>query len=298
MVSFAVILPAWCLPSTHSGTTNSRAISQRVACGPAASESPEVLIKLEDPAFPWGGSETSVFSWPSRGLMPPKFGKPGLKGLELPTTPIPKDPCLGQGCTGPLGGWCQLVSPRMGTLAPTALGRQAWVSTGASRLACAQPSPGRPWSPWALPCVLLGVGAVVGSARRRRRPCRNHCLQPIPGTAASAWCRSIGCQGWWPHRVVRLGQAVCWAVEKGVARVLWVATFWFCYPERQKKVLSGISGNLSSFPPPRSLPCFHLGDRVRASPSPTAWDSTVQENWQWQECCLHCSVQQPRASYG
>lgn len=79
--------------------------------------------------------------------MPPKFEKPGLKGLELPTTPIPKDPCLGQGCTGPLGGWCQLVSPGVGTLAQTALGGQAgwpWVSTGASRLACAQPSQGRP----------------------------------------------------------------------------------------------------------------------------------------------------------
>lgn len=47
-----------------------------------------------------------------------------MKGLELPTTPNPKDLCLGQGCTGPLGGWCQLVSPRVGTLAPTALGRQ------------------------------------------------------------------------------------------------------------------------------------------------------------------------------
>lgn len=79
--------------------------------------------------------------------MPPKFEKPGLKGLELPTTPIPKDPCLGQGYTGPPEGWYQLVSPGVGTLAPTALGRAgglAWVSTGASRLACAQPSRGRP----------------------------------------------------------------------------------------------------------------------------------------------------------
>lgn len=66
-----------------------------------------------------------VSSWPSRGLMPPKSGKLGLRGLELPTTPIPKDPCLGQGCTGPLGGWCQLGSPGAGTLTPTALGRRA-----------------------------------------------------------------------------------------------------------------------------------------------------------------------------
>lgn len=56
--------------------------------------------------------------------MPPKFEKPGLEGLELPTTPIPKEPCLGQGSTGPLGGWCQLVSPGVGMLAPIALGRQ------------------------------------------------------------------------------------------------------------------------------------------------------------------------------
>lgn len=125
MVSFALSLQAWCLPNTHGGTTNLRAMFFKVR--PMAHLHQNHWGSLLSSKIPQHLPEGQkpVSSWPFRALMPQKFEKLGLKGLELPTTPMPKDPCLGQGCTGPLGGWCQLVSPGVGTLAPTALGRQA-----------------------------------------------------------------------------------------------------------------------------------------------------------------------------
>lgn len=98
------------MPSSHTQEDYQlRAVFLNVACGPPASDSPEVLIKFKDPPSTPEAGQRPVFRWLSRGLKPPRFEKPGPKGLELPTTPIPKDPCLGQGCTGPLGGWYQLV---------------------------------------------------------------------------------------------------------------------------------------------------------------------------------------------
>lgn len=125
-------------------------VSPSVACGPPAAESPEVL-KFEAPsASPCGGSETSVFSWPSRALMPPRLEKPGLKGLELPTTPTPQGPLPGIGVHWSSGGLVPASQPWGGDTGSTSsgqAGRQAgwpWVSTGASRLVCVQPSRGRP----------------------------------------------------------------------------------------------------------------------------------------------------------
>lgn len=130
----------------------------------------------------------------------------------------------------------------------------AVVSTGANRLACAQPSQGRPWSPWVLPYVLVEVGVVLVSEHRWRRWYCSHWLQPTQGTAASAWCRSTGCQDWWLHRVVQLGWAACWAAGKGAAMVLWVAMFWFCYPGKQKRGFSAILGWVVIVSHPIQLP--------------------------------------------
>lgn len=167
------------------------------------------LLSLKIPAFPWGGSETSVSSWPSRGLMPPKFKKPGLKfRLRAANHPHPQLSLPGTGVHWSSRGLVPASQPWGEDTGPKSFGQAgglAWVSTGASRPACAQPSRGRPWSPWTLSCVLVGVGAAVGSAHRWRRRCCNRWSQPTLGTAASAWCRSTGCQGWRLHRVVRLG---------------------------------------------------------------------------------------------
>lgn len=62
--------------------------------------------------------------------MPPKFEKPGLKGLELPTTHIPRDPCLGQGCTGPLGGLVPASQPWDGDAGPNSSGQGRQAAPG------------------------------------------------------------------------------------------------------------------------------------------------------------------------
>lgn len=136
--------------------------------------------------------------------------------------------------------------------------------------------------------MLVGVGAAVGSAHKRRRQHCSRWLQPTQEIAASAWCRSTGCRDWRLHRVVHLGWAVCWAVGKGVARVLWEATFWFCYPEGQKRVLSGTFGGLPPFPTSPDLWLFFLPrSRVEALAHPTALSNGTSYNDSNAPCLHH-----------
>lgn len=194
---------------TQSGTTNLRAVFLKVwpvahlhqnhqKCS-LSSKIPRIsLRRLRDLSLQLAlqGSDASKV-WEARP-----------ERLRAANHPHPQGSLPGTGVHWSSGGLVPASQPWGRVTGPNSFGQAGgltWVSTGASRPACAQPSQGRPWSPWMLPCVLVGVGAVVESAHRRRRRCYNHWSQPTLGTAASAWCRSTGCQDWRLHRVVRLG---------------------------------------------------------------------------------------------
>lgn len=147
MVSFALSLQAC---NTHSGTTNLRAVFLQVWPVAHPQQNHQRCLSLKLPQHLPAEDQKPVFSWPSRALMPPRLEKPGLKGLELPTTPTPQGPLPGTGVHWSSGGLVPASQPWGGDTGPTSsgqAGRQAgwpWVSTGASRLVCVQPSRGRP----------------------------------------------------------------------------------------------------------------------------------------------------------
>lgn len=125
-------------------TDNLRTVFSKCGLWPPAPGLPEVLIKHADCQHP-RVSEISIFS-----CLPGVCYLQSLRNQALKTwscqSPLTQGtfPSLGQGYTGPLGAGISYSA--LGTVAPTALmgNKLAVVSIGADRLACAQPSQGRP----------------------------------------------------------------------------------------------------------------------------------------------------------
>lgn len=158
--------------------------------------------------------------------MLPKFEKQGLKDLELPIAPIPEDPCLRQGCTGPLGdGASPPHQPWDGDTGPNSSGQAgglAWSVLGqVGRPALSLPREGFEalgcclvcWWRWGLRRG-LHVGEGGGAAIAGRSPYRGlqhlHGVSPLAARAGdciercagarqcAGQCRRVlpGCFGW------------------------------------------------------------------------------------------------------